>query len=261
MRGEVEAEVVGDHEELIRGRELDVAPGVREELRELGLFDVEMDDRRCDGTEERFGALHTRLGAGGHDLRKGPELFERLAFGDPLGAEGHVDVAARRRDQLLDHRGDARVHGAAQDDVLAVAELVEQPLHRAPHELRVGVEVLVDRGAHDEHDVLGFRHRVGVDRGVEEIRRDHPLEHRVGVALPERHLARAHRVDRVRVEVVERDGDTGIGEHETERESHVAATADDDNISRKRRAHFGPFPRRPNLTLREMCDLTSGFRY
>ena len=38
---EVETEVVGDHEELVRGRELDVAPRVGEELRELGLFGVE----------------------------------------------------------------------------------------------------------------------------------------------------------------------------------------------------------------------------
>ena len=59
-------------------------------------------------------------------------------------------------DQLLDHRGHARVHRAAQDDVLAVAELIEQALDREAHELRVGVEVLVDRGPDDEHDVLGL---------------------------------------------------------------------------------------------------------
>ena len=49
---EVEAEVVGDHEELVGGRELDVAPRVREQLGELGLLDVEVDDRRARRAEQ-----------------------------------------------------------------------------------------------------------------------------------------------------------------------------------------------------------------
>ena len=46
MRSKSSAEVVGDHEELVGGRELDVAPRVREELGQLGFFGLELDDLR-----------------------------------------------------------------------------------------------------------------------------------------------------------------------------------------------------------------------
>ena len=38
---EVESSILGDHEELVGDRELDVAPRVQEQLRELGLFDLD----------------------------------------------------------------------------------------------------------------------------------------------------------------------------------------------------------------------------
>ena len=61
------------------------------------------------------------------DLGQRAQLFERLPFGDALRTERHVDRRPAG-DQLLDHRGDARVHRAAQHQVLAVAQVVEQAL-------------------------------------------------------------------------------------------------------------------------------------
>ena len=55
----------------------------------------------------------------------------RLALGDALGAERDVDVEAEPRDEPLDQRGHARVHGAAQHEELAVAQAGGDLLDRA----------------------------------------------------------------------------------------------------------------------------------
>ena len=94
---EVEAEVVGDHVELVRGRELDVAPGVREELGELGLFDVEVDDRVGEAAEERSARATARSVRPETICGQLAQLDERLALGDALRAERHVDRLARLR--------------------------------------------------------------------------------------------------------------------------------------------------------------------
>ena len=173
-------------------------------------------------------------------------------------------------EHLLDHRGDARVHGAAQDEVLPVAELVEQTFDREPHELRVGVEVLVDRRA--DHAARRARpptrpsgRSVASSRSVAMSRSSISSASRSENGI----LPARHPVDRVRVEVVERDRQAGVGEHQPERKPDVAAAADDHYVPRKRRAHVRlPMsrrpvlvgsPRRPALTLGEIGDLTSGF--
>ena len=65
---EVEAAVVGDHEELIGGRELDVPPGVGEELCQLRLLRRELDDVVGEAAEECGGALDGDLVTPRHDL-------------------------------------------------------------------------------------------------------------------------------------------------------------------------------------------------
>ena len=92
---EVEAEVVGDHVELVGGRELDVAPRVREQLGELGFLDVEVDDRVGEAPEQRLGPGDRPLGAAGDDLRELEQLDQRLALGDALRTERDVDGLAR----------------------------------------------------------------------------------------------------------------------------------------------------------------------
>ena len=74
--------------------------------------------------------------------------------------------------------------------MLAVAELVEQSLDRPQDEPRVRVEVLVDRRADDDHDVLGLADRRRVVGRLEPAGGEDPLEQLVGAVLEERHLAR-----------------------------------------------------------------------
>ncbi len=53
----VETEVVGHHVELVGGRELDVPPGVGEQLGELGLLRLELHDLVREVAEQLPGAL------------------------------------------------------------------------------------------------------------------------------------------------------------------------------------------------------------
>src|SRR3954454_3070105 len=85
--GVVDAGLVGDHEELVRDRELHVAPGVREQLRELGLLRRGPNRLRSELPEEGLGAVRRDLAVCPDDLGQRVELLERVPFRDPLRAE------------------------------------------------------------------------------------------------------------------------------------------------------------------------------
>ena len=180
------------------------------------------------------------LGAARDDLGQLEQLHQGLALGDALRAERHVDRLARLAQAPLDDRGDPGIHGAAEDEDLAVAEMVEHLLDRPQDEPRVRVEVLVDRRAHDDHDVLGRRHHGRVVARLEPARGQDFLQQRVGTGLEERHLRGAYPVDRARVAVVEHHRTPGVGQGEPEREPDVAAPAHDHDVLGE--AGHGPFP-------------------
>ena len=95
----VDAGAVGDREELVRDRELHVAPGVGEQLRQLGFLGRRPDRLAGELPEQRGRAFGGAVVVRADDLRQRVELLERVALGDPLRAERHVDpAAARRRD-------------------------------------------------------------------------------------------------------------------------------------------------------------------
>ena len=232
----VEIEVVRHHEQLVRGRELDVAPGVREQLRELGFLGLEVHDVVREGVEQLRGALERTVRAGRDDLRELEELDHRLALGDALRAERHVDVEPETRDQALDHGGDARVHGAPQHEQLAVDEARRDLLDRALHRVEIRVEMLVDRRADHDHDVLGVSHRRRVGRcpqpsGVEDL-----AQNLVRSRLVEREGAVVHEGDRLRIHVEQRDVETAIGQRQPEREADVPATTHDRGVDGERPA-------------------------
>ena len=159
----------------------------------------------------------------------------RLALGDALRAERHVDVEAEPGEQLLDQGGDARVDGAAQDEELAVAEVVGAPRQRPGDRALVGVEVLVDRGADHDDDVLGGAHDGRVGGGDQPLVRDRPFQHRLRTGLGERHAAVADLPHRGRVDVVDRDIRAPAGEGDRQRQPDVAAPADNHHIACKGR--------------------------
>ena len=89
--------------------------------------------------------------------------------------------------------GDAGEHRAAQDQELAVVQVVGDALERADHGLGIGVEVLVDRRAEDHDHVLGRSRIVAGSADTESVPvGQDPAEHLGRTRLPVRHLARAH---------------------------------------------------------------------
>jgi sulfate adenylyltransferase len=66
---EVEAAIIGHHVELVRRRELDVPPHVREQLGELRFLWRQLDDAVRQHGEELRCPLQAARGAGGNDLR------------------------------------------------------------------------------------------------------------------------------------------------------------------------------------------------
>ena len=126
------------------------------------------------------------FGARRHDLRELEELGHRLALGDALGAERDVDVEAEPLDQALHHRGDARVHGAAQHEELAVGEARGDVLDRRLDRVEVGVEVLVDRRADDDHDRVGVADRGRARGGADPALGEDLLEHLARARAPRR---------------------------------------------------------------------------
>ena len=202
---EVEAEVIGDHEELIGGRKLDVPPGVGEELGQLRLLRNELDDLRSEDPEELRRPLDRPGLAARDDLRQRAQLLERVALGDALRAEDDVHVHALFRQPLLNHGGDAGIDRAAQHQELTVHQVAGHLVDGAEHRPDVGIEEPVHRGPDDDDDGRGRAERPAVGGGGEfPARQD--LGQQLGCPLfPEGHAPAVDRLHRAGVGVLQHD--------------------------------------------------------
>ena len=180
--------------------------------------------------EELRGALERTVRAKATICGSSKSSIIALPFGDALGTERDVDVEAPLLDEPLDHGGDARVHGAAQHEELAVDEAAGDLGDRRLHRVQVGVEVLVDRRADHDHDVLGVADRARIRGGAQSTRIHHRAQDVVGARLLEGHPRVVDRGDRVLVEVVERDAQSPVGEGEPQRETDMPAAPDDGDV-------------------------------
>jgi hypothetical protein len=223
---EVEAKVVGDHEELVGGRELDVPPGVGVELGQLRLLREELDDLRGEQPEEGASALQGPWVATGDDLGQRAQLAQRVALGDALRAEDDVDRLAELLHPLGDHRGHARVDGAPEHQKLPVHQVIDLGLDRLQHRSDLGVEEAVDWRADDDHHRLGGADRPSVGGGGELAARQNARQQLVGPLFAEGH---APRVD-PDVAVVQHHGLPPVGKGDPERQPHMPTAADDGDV-------------------------------
>ena len=107
---EVGAVALRDQVELVRDREVDVAVGVREELRELGLDGAERDDPDTERPEEFGGPLGPLRHHAGDDLRQREQVVEREALRDPFRTVGDVDGEVPLLQPAAEPIRDARKH-------------------------------------------------------------------------------------------------------------------------------------------------------
>ena len=73
--------------------------------------------------EQRLGPIGGLIRVGADDLRQRAELLERMALGDPLRAEGDVNVAAALCEGHGHELGRARIDGAAKNDQGAIPQM------------------------------------------------------------------------------------------------------------------------------------------
>jgi hypothetical protein len=217
-------------EELVRRRELDVAPYVGEELRQLRLDG--RDDHHLFGQppEQRLGPQNAVFAEAGDDLRQLGQLLHREAFGDALGAEGDLDVLAPAAQPVADLLADPREDGAAQDEELSVAQVRQVALQHRSHRVELGVQVTIDRRADDDHHRVGLRDGSGVERERELAGLQGPLQRLFRSLFLERHLPVADGAHRRRVDVERADRGAAIGQRDRQRQPDVAESADDDRV-------------------------------
>ena len=89
---------------------------------------------------------------------------------------------------------------------------------------------LVDRGADDDHEVVGPLDQVARRAECQTAGRQDLAQELVGAGLEERHLAGGDPVERRLVGVVDPDAQARLGEGEAQRQADVAAAAEHDDV-------------------------------
>ena len=219
-----------DLEELVGDGELHVAPGVGHQLGHLCFLGRRPDDLDVELLEEGGRPLESRVGVDPDHLRERAVLLERVALGDPLWTERHLDGDAAVSEARLDILGGARVHGAAQHEERAVPQmrrqLIDDPLEQ-PHRW---VHELIDRRPDDRDDDVGAPDHIDLVTELQPPGLEQLSQQLLGAPLEERHGPALDLGDLLGVDIVDADPATDVREREGERQAHVPAAADDDAI-------------------------------
>ena len=142
-------------ENSIGGRELDVSPGVREQLGQLGLFGVGAVHLDTECTEEPAGRSEDIVIADPDDLGQFEEFLHGEAFGDSLRAEGDVHLKSGSGKRFLHGGGHSGKDRRPQHKQLFRPQIGAEVLHRLNDSFRLRVQVFVDRGSDDDDHVSG----------------------------------------------------------------------------------------------------------
>jgi hypothetical protein len=179
-------------------------------------------------TEERCRPRHRPFPAGRHDLRQREQLRHRMPLSDPLRAERHIHIQAVPLQQTLDQPRHTRMDGGTQDDQLPVAHVADAAFHRAQDSANVRVEMLIDRGTHDDDEGLSGADGCPVGGGVQPACVDHFPQR--GTGLGERHDPGVDQAHRHRVDVVQGHRAATGREGDPQRQPDPATAAHNDGI-------------------------------
>ncbi len=169
---EIEAAAFCQYVELVGDGEVRVAPGVGEQLGELGLGRRQLDQRGRDLPEELLGRGHRIRLKRGNNLRQLHQLFNGIAFGDALRTKGQQDLAIEPAQALMHQLADAGIDGAAQDQQRAIGHVVEQRVNALVHLVDRWIEVPVDRRSHHGDDRVGSVDTGGIERRLQRLAHD-----------------------------------------------------------------------------------------
>ena len=91
----------GYHVKLVSSRKLDIAPGVREDLGQLGFQRRESHDLLGHPPKEQLGFGLSCLVATGDDLRLLDHLAQGVPLGDSFRAESNTNLLFAGHDELI----------------------------------------------------------------------------------------------------------------------------------------------------------------
>ena len=226
----IETRRLRDQVELVRGRELDVAVGVAEELCEFRLARLHDDQLGGDGGKQLCRRLLGRRRRAADDLR----CFLQLAYAVPLHhalrAEGDLEVAGLAPEIAIEPIGRAGKYRRAQHQELAVGEIRQQPIDALLHHLPHRIEELIDGRADGDDDGARWddirRRRcknepVALERSPQQF---------LAAVFDELQTAGPQRLEGFPIDVVDVDAIARLGEGKHERNADVTGAADDGQI-------------------------------
>lgn len=199
---EIGAVHFADHVELIGSGELDVTPGVGEELGEFGLDAAGDDDLAGEIAEEIGDLISGIFVVTGDDLRQLVELFHGLAFQDALARKTDLDTGDALLQPATEVAGGSGKDGAAQNQNLILVQIFADGTEEAPEIFVNGVQMGVDRGADDDDNKLCVADATGGGAGEEGFM-DAAIEKFFATTLHEGHLAGINQLASFFIDVVD----------------------------------------------------------
>ncbi len=226
----VDACGLGDLIELVRGRELDIAIGIVEQLRELSLPRRDPHQLRGDRGKQ-LGRGLLRLGRrAADDLRHVPELLDAIALNDALRTEGELEVAAHALEVAVEPVSGAGKDRRAEHQQLSVGEMRQQRVNAVLHHLAHRIEELVDRRADGDDDRPLDRDVRGRGGEQKALGLERPRKQLLSAMLDEREAAGLEGRQHVLIEIVDVDSKSRLGECEDEGDADMATAAHDRQV-------------------------------
>ncbi len=142
-----------------------------------------------------------------------------------------MHVLAELPQAAIDHRRDSWVDGAAEHEELALYKMLDIGIQSSHDRADVRAEVAIHRCADHDHDSRGSADDVGIRRRHEAPARLHRGQQIVCALFQKRHPALVDQIHCGRIDVVEGHRPAAGGERDAQGEPHVAASAEDDQVT------------------------------
>ena len=149
------------------------------------------------------------------------------AFQAATDALNDIDFETLTLQQTFDQLGNARKHGASQDQQLSVTKMHRKFINDRSERLWVGIEVLVDGCAdYDDHRVH-IRDDRRICGGLEHLHVEDVSQFFFGSVFSERKCSPVHGADRVLIDVDQQCSKPNMRESNAEWKAHVTAATHD----------------------------------
>ena len=141
-----------------------------------------------------------------------------------------IDGDPGTQEFTLDERSDPGEHGRAQNEELPWPEVGDECSDRIRNGSRIRIEVLIDGCADDHDDMLGLADHRRITRSTEGAVSDDPRQHGRCIRLIEGHGGAVDEGHRRGIDVIDDGPHAPLREGDSERQTHMAAATDYDDV-------------------------------